>query len=193
MPADVASLRASSARTTAAPTSAGISGSLHGDEELRGELLQLGGIAERRFVVEHLQELRNDLPLQNLGLDFGDVRGRYRSVGAVSVRTRACPTVISAQSGRGWKAESCRRPEGRPVLFQSGVAKRHLTAARLRARRDVWFGTISCVLVIRGGLDQGPRADDARARLPALGLGIIGTRRSALKPEQDAAYASSKN
>ena len=70
---------------------------LQGDEERRGELLQLGGMAERRFVVEHLQKLRNDLPLQNLGLDFGDVGGHYRSVGVVSVRTRACPTLFSAK------------------------------------------------------------------------------------------------
>jgi hypothetical protein len=76
-------------------------GLLQGDEEGRGELLQLGGMAERRFVVEHRQELRNDLPLQNLGLGFGDVGGHCRSVGAVSARTRARRTVISAKSGRG--------------------------------------------------------------------------------------------
>jgi hypothetical protein len=123
----------------------------HGDEEGRGELLQLGGIAERRFVVEHLQELRNDLAAQNLGLDFGDVSGDYRSVGAVSARTRACPTVISAMSGRGLEAEG--RPPG---SVSTAVSLSHLTAASLEACRDAWFGTISCVLVIRGGLDQGP-------------------------------------
>jgi hypothetical protein len=108
-------------------------GLLQGDEERRGEPLQLGGIAERGFVVEHLQRLRNDPPLQKLGLGFGDVGWHRASVGAVSARTRARPTLTCAKCRRAWNATNRQhacwvRPAG--FLSRATVPPRALDTPR---------------------------------------------------------------
>jgi len=57
-------------------------GLLQREHEHGGEVLQLGGIVERRRVVEHGDERRNDLLVQNLALGFADVGWHGASVDA---------------------------------------------------------------------------------------------------------------